>query len=555
MQRQMKLSSILLATIPWLVLAPTSRAASYYEVTDLGTLNGDFCGGFVGRNSFATAINEAGQVVGGSCAFAGFFQRVTHAVSWSAGVITDLGTLGLGDERSPDQSVAFAVNNSGQVVGQNFFGFQGGTAVLWSGGAPASLEGVLGGFSSALDINDAGQIVGLRGSPSDFSSWSAFLYDSVSGLAVELPGLGDPFRAAGAAINEAGDVAGYASPSPNVFHATKWTAQVPADLGTLGGTHSFARAINATGHVAGESWMPGDFSTHAFLWREGAMEDLGTLGGIHSSAAGMDDAGRVVGTAGTPDAGNHAFLFEDGVMADLNERISPLSGWLLLEATALNSSGAIVGTGSINNETHAFLLTPAEPPPDTIPPIITVPGSMTVEAPSADGAVVFYSVTAVDDVDHHPILACLPASGSLFPVGTSTVECIATDNTGKSASASFSVTVLPPFAVSLEVARKHPVNPKTGVVTLSGSLSCNRDVFVFVNGQLTETVAGRATLQGFFSTGFVCAGPTTTWTTTVVASNGRFGAGPAEVSVFASGCSSSCASDEATGRVLLYGSR
>jgi probable HAF family extracellular repeat protein len=475
----------------------------------------------------------------------------THAVSWNSGSITDLGTLGLAEA---DQSVAFAVNNAGQVVGQNFLGFVGGTAVLWSGGLPTSLEPVLGGFSSASDINDAGRIVGLRGSPSDFSSWSAFLYDSVSGEVVDLPDLGDPFRAAGEAINEAGDVAGYASPSLNVFHATKWTAQVPNDLGTLGGTHSFGRAINAAGEVAGESWMPGDSSTHAFLWREGVMQDLGTLGGIHSSASDLDDAGRVVGTASTPDAGNHAFLFEDGVMTDLNEHISPLSGWVLLEATALNGSGAIVGTGGVNNETHAFLLTPAPPPPDTIPPIITVPGDLTVEAPTPDSAVVFYSVTAVDDVDHHPTLACSPVSGSLFQVGASTVECVATDNTGKSASASFGVTVLPPFELALGLSAKHPVKPKAGVVTLSGTLSCNRDVFVFLNGQLTETVAGRATVQGSFGTGFVCVGPTMAWTATVVGSNGRFGAGPAEATVFASGCSSSCASEEKAEQVLLVGS-
>ena len=548
------LPSMLLTLAVGLAGASPSPAANYYEVTDLGTLNGMFCAGFTGRSSFATALNENRQVVGGSCASAGFFQSVTHAFSWSGGVMTDLGTLGLGSDRSPDQSSAHALNSAGQAVGQNSLGFSDSTAVLWSGGTAQSLEPVLGGFSSALAINDAGQIVGLRGTPPDIASWSAFLYDTASGQVVTLPGLGDPFRTAATAINEAGDIAGYATASANTFHAVKWTAQEPTDLGTLGGTHSFGKAINAAGNVAGESWMPGDFSTHAFLWTAGAgMQDLGTLGGIHSSAVGLSDAGQVVGTAATSGGDTHAFLFEADSMADLNERISPLAGWVLVEATSINGAGEIVGTGRINGETHAFLLTPSSPPPDLNPPILTIPANMTLEAFSPDGTIVFYVVTALDDVDHHPTVSCTPPSGSLFPVGTTTVDCLASDNTGKSSSASFSVTVLPPFDLALQVGSRHTVSHKTGMVTLSGSVACNRDAFVFVNGQLTETVARRATLQGFFGLGFFCTAPTTQWTAAVTASNGRFGAGPAELSVSASGCTSSCDSDQQAGRVLLVG--
>jgi hypothetical protein len=78
---------------------------------------------------------------------------------------------------------------------------------------------------------------------------------------------------------------------------------------------------------------------------------------------------------------------------------------------------------------------------DTTAPVITVPGDITAEATSAGGAVVTYSATASDAVDPAPTLTCLPASGSQFGLGTSTVTCNASDATGNHSSKSFHVTV------------------------------------------------------------------------------------------------------------------
>jgi len=78
---------------------------------------------------------------------------------------------------------------------------------------------------------------------------------------------------------------------------------------------------------------------------------------------------------------------------------------------------------------------------DVTPPVLTTPGDLTVVATAPDGATVEFLVTAVDNFDPAPVVACVPPSGSVFPVGATQVECTATDTAGNQAAASFTVTV------------------------------------------------------------------------------------------------------------------
>ena len=78
---------------------------------------------------------------------------------------------------------------------------------------------------------------------------------------------------------------------------------------------------------------------------------------------------------------------------------------------------------------------------DTTAPVLHLPADLTVRATSAAGALVDFSATAEDAVDGAVAVTCDPASGSVFPIGSTTVDCRASDAAGNTVSGSFTVTV------------------------------------------------------------------------------------------------------------------
>ncbi len=80
---------------------------------------------------------------------------------------------------------------------------------------------------------------------------------------------------------------------------------------------------------------------------------------------------------------------------------------------------------------------------DVEAPSLQLPANMTVYQDSAHGATVTYTVTASDYCGAATV-NCTPPSGSVFPLGTTTVTCTATDAAGNSATGSFMVTVVVP---------------------------------------------------------------------------------------------------------------
>ena len=83
---------------------------------------------------------------------------------------------------------------------------------------------------------------------------------------------------------------------------------------------------------------------------------------------------------------------------------------------------------------------------DRQPPAIAVPSALTVAASGSDGAQVFFTTSAMDSLDGSVATVNTPASGSVFPIGTTTVSTTAADAGGYASSKTFKVTVTRSFA-------------------------------------------------------------------------------------------------------------
>jgi probable HAF family extracellular repeat protein len=319
-----------------------------YAITDLGTLGGS--------SSDAFGINSRGQVVGRSFISSDLEE---HAFLSEDGVMTDLGTLpGL-------SSWARAINNHGQVAGHSSMGngppFH---AVLWeTSGEIVQLGTLPGGFAAfAAALNDRGQVVG--GSRTANSDFHAFLWGQGKGMTDLGTVSSDDHFSVARGINNRRQIAGNSGPvvaDPQVppQRGFIWERGVMTDLGNLGSEFTVVFGMNNRGHVVGESDLANG-ERHAFVWKDGLMTDLGTLGGHFSTASSINDHGQVVGRSNTASGEDHAFLWHRGVMTDLNSQISNDSGWILIQARSINRAGEIVGVGTINGQTHAFLLIPED---------------------------------------------------------------------------------------------------------------------------------------------------------------------------------------------------
>lgn len=101
--------------------------------------------------------------------------------------------------------------------------------------------------------------------------------------------------------------------------------------------------------------------------------------------------------------------------------------------------GVVLDAAGNHAVNTTFIVTVA--PKSVKPPKVTAPKNIKVEATSAAGAVVTFTAMAVDPVDGVIPVVCVPASGSVFPLGQTTVTCSATNSFGKSDSDAAIVTV------------------------------------------------------------------------------------------------------------------
>jgi probable HAF family extracellular repeat protein len=348
---------------------------------------------------------------------------ITVILAVTAGVVTLRETFGgttaytVSELSGP--GVPCQLSNLGDVSGRAGDSLSGKTrATIWNHGSlqPTNLDNLGGGeYSSALGINDAGEVAGAANTA---KSIVPFVWTPTGGLR-QIPLLPGDNCGQAFGINKYGHVAGYSS-GPNGRRAFLWTGSAGVrNLGVLpGGNYSSACDINDLDEVAGTSasasgdravlltktgnvrdlgTLPGDTSSEAsainnngdvvgyskgprgmraFLWNQATgMQDLGVLpGGNSSRALGINDMRAVVGSS-TSSSGDRAFIWtKQAGMRDLNSAASVTPGVVFVEAHAINNTGVILVMGGATHGSsgsgHAalgcapappssFLLTPA----------------------------------------------------------------------------------------------------------------------------------------------------------------------------------------------------
>jgi len=355
--------------------APQTRHVSNYQVFTLPNTLG-------GTASGANAINDLGWAMG----FAASPTNTTEAAAWIEGRMIKLGILPGGTNSSvPWESVK---NNQGLIVGisetsivqprgevfscaaAGFIPPSGNTCLgfLWQPPGFISALPTLGGDNGfATGINNKGQVIGWAETsyedPTCVSpqvlQFLPYVYDvktkKISALQV-YPGDSD---GTANALNDKGQMAGIsgicsvAVGGASAIHAVFWEDQnsAPIDMGNLGGmAWNTPASMNSKGEVVGFGNPSGDrnapFNAMAFYWSQSTgMQPLGTLPLFANSIAyAINNHGLIVGQAlNGPSPLSHAFIYQDGIMTDLNSLMIGHNSLTLLYANDVDDSGVIAG--------------------------------------------------------------------------------------------------------------------------------------------------------------------------------------------------------------------
>jgi len=344
--------------------AEVVAGAPKYTIEDLGA---------VGFDSYGTGINASGQV-SGRARIAGISgTSAYHAIRWTGTTMTDLGDLGELGCGAEGRAIA----NDGTVVGQSnvtcaesdVHGFRSTPEGLNDIGSLGFVPTRVNGASAE------GRIVGS--SRDDRGIGRAFVTDpfglgmvAIDSLAKTKPQ--GALAQAAYGVNAAGDVVGYGyfyeaacgGRSPAFLYSGGQLQFLPGPnaVPCFGGT---ARAINDSGVIVGDGEVYGVTPLHAFRSQAGVTEDIGARlpaqYGI-SYGYGVNASGTAVGAAKGCNICIPVAWVDSAVggMQVLNDLIDPAVGWYLTEATGINASGQITGSGTHNGVYHAYRLTPVE---------------------------------------------------------------------------------------------------------------------------------------------------------------------------------------------------
>ncbi|MFN8573816.1 MAG: hypothetical protein U0132_17295 [Gemmatimonadaceae bacterium] len=203
-----------------------------------------------------------------------------------------------------------------------------------------------GSFSSAYDINNAGEVVGVAtdvGGTTRRAIWR-------NGVIVDTLPQASAATTTARQMNESRQFVGTAVVNSKAGYGVFWENGVAIPLQPLPGTvasGAAANGINAWGDVAGGGTGGGGgvpTYQHAGIWRHGTLHlDIGVMpGGYSSMAYDINDAGQVTGegTAGGGPFGRlYAFVWQNGVFTKLPE----IPGNYSSVGRSINASGTVAG--------------------------------------------------------------------------------------------------------------------------------------------------------------------------------------------------------------------
>ena len=356
-----------------------------YTITDLSSLGG--------TNSRANSINNRTWLAGYSN-LSGNASR--HASLWRGRALTDLGTLG-----GPNSAVTWSVKaDSGIVAGISqtstpdplgeawssaaFYPGATGTGYInlgfvWENGTMRALPTLGGNNGFATGANSRGQIVGWAENaihdptcvPPQQLQFRPVVYGPKANQIAEFPLPAGDTSGAATAINEQGQAVGISGICDQAVgrhtakHALLWDKGKIIDLGNLGAPYwNTPTNINQRGDVVGFAGAPNDPDANflqAFIWTpESGMKPLGFLpGDVHSEAYGINEKRQVVGLSCDADGNCRAFMWQNGVMTDLNSAKPASYAAILEQARDINEGGEIAGRSlDSTGVRRAFLATP-----------------------------------------------------------------------------------------------------------------------------------------------------------------------------------------------------
>jgi probable HAF family extracellular repeat protein len=210
-----------------------------------------------GFHSNAHAINNLGEVVGGSWSIPGNTpgDKRERAFKWEPdGRFEDLGALA--DDYC---SRAIAINDNGIVTGQSFpRGFLPGArrAFIWHPSTGIADLEIPGGSSAAIDLNNRDEIVGLFTQSGHSAS---FIWRGARGTHL----LPLPENSSVRAIGDQGEIV-YTRDTPLGVRACVMLGEHHVTLPCYLGHESEASSINSTGEIVGKIWMGNH--AHAVKW-------------------------------------------------------------------------------------------------------------------------------------------------------------------------------------------------------------------------------------------------------------------------------------------------